>query len=73
MTTIQEYQKISIKGIEANQRVHGSVRGGYVLQGFFYYPAAVNVGIVKVKAENYTTVFDDENTDAWDASRAREG
>ena len=59
MITIQQYNEISIRGIEANQTVHGSVRGGHVLGGFFYYPAATNVGILKVKAENYTTGLED--------------
>lgn len=73
MITIQEYNEISIRGIQANQRVRGVTRGGYVFQGFFYYPASINVGILKVKAENYTTEWDNEDTSAMDASRLREG
>ena len=73
MVTIQEYEEISIRGFEANQEVRGVIRGGHVLGGFFYYPASINVGILKVKAENYTTEWDNEDTSAWDASRLREG
>ena len=58
--TVKQYEDISIRGLEANQKVRGVVRGGHVFQGFFYYPSSVNVGILKVPAENFTTAFDDE-------------
>jgi len=53
MINIQQYEEIQLIGIEAEQMVRGVLRGGYVFQGKFYYPAAVNVGIMCVDADNY--------------------
>lgn len=58
MISSQEYQIIRIKGIEATQHVHGSDRGGYVLQGRFYFPAATNIGILDVEAKDWTPSVD---------------
>ena len=54
MTTFKEYKEIRLRGIEATQ----DHRGGYVLNGMFYYPMATNIGIGCVEAKDWVASVD---------------
>lgn len=69
--SLQEYQEVAFLGFEATQ----DNRGGVVFQGYFYYPAATNVGIFKVPAKDWVATIQDtpEEIAAHHASFNREG
>lgn len=56
--TIQEYNNLAIRGIEATQTVQGKERGGFVLCGKFYFCGATNYGIFEVEAKDWTSSVD---------------
>lgn len=66
------YQEITLRGIEANQKVGGILRGGFVYKGKFYYHAAANIGLCSVDAKDYTTP-PYENQEQYEKSFIREG
>lgn len=52
MIEFKEYLKITKTGKQAQGRIRGILRGGYVQDGKFHAPASVAAGIIVDKIEN---------------------